>query len=151
MTPLRYVATPAQAANRSHARACGDSANAAQKDVEPSMNVLQVVAAAPRTGQAQEDDPLAWIERTSAQANTELYVLLQGDAVRYALTPGQAEDASDAGRLSALGKRGVSFYVVRDDALERGIALEHVTPHVELIARADVPTLYARHDQVWLW
>jgi len=60
------------------------------------MNVLQVVDAAPRTGQAQEDDPLAWIERASAQANTELYVLLQGDAVRYALTATQ--DASDADR-----------------------------------------------------
>jgi intracellular sulfur oxidation DsrE/DsrF family protein len=115
------------------------------------MNVLQVVDAAPRAHRSREDDPLSWIERASTQAAAKVYVLLQGEAVRYARACAHGATDADVARLCALAERGVSIYAVRDDAVERGLALDELASPVELVARADVPALYARHDQVWLW
>lgn len=106
------------------------------------MRVLQVVEAYADAGAH------AWLRHTHHAAPAHPHVLLQHDAVRFALLAPAGDDALDVTTLIELG---VAIYVVSDDAAERGIAPSALAPRVQLIARADVPELYAAHDQIWLW
>lgn len=118
------------------------------------MKVLQVVER--YVDPAQSGAAPAWLHHAQKSAVAHPHLLLQGDAVRYAVRCGEDAAASTAplrvaSELTLLIELGVSIYLVSDDASERGIASTALTSHVRLIARADVPRLYAEHDQVWLW
>jgi sulfur relay (sulfurtransferase) DsrF/TusC family protein len=53
--------------------------------------------------------------------------------------------------LEALIGKGVTVYLVREDAQERGIEEHDLLQGVEKIARSEIPRLFDRYEQVWHW
>lgn len=126
------------------------------------MKVLQVIETAYRCNIEEQDDPTVWITLAMKGAGADLSVLLQGNAVSYAVRAQDASGLSLGGRTQAhppdlardvkkLVEKGIDVYLVRDDAAERGIEATDLVEGVKPIARGDVAALYDRHDQVWNW
>jgi len=126
------------------------------------MKALQVIETAYRCNIEEQDDPSVWITHAMKGAGAELSVLLQGNAVAYAVK------GQDAGGLSFGGKKqthapdiagdvkklvdkGIEVFVVRDDAAERGIEASDFVEGLKPVARAEVAALYEKHDKIWIW
>lgn len=126
------------------------------------MKVLQIIDNAYRCTIEEQDDPAVWITHAMKGAGAELDVLLRGNAVNYAV---KGQDASglrfgelvqknpprvDNDLVKLIGKN-VSVMACQEDAEARGITAAQMLPGVRRVARAEVPALFARYDQVWHW
>lgn len=126
------------------------------------MKALQVIETAYRCNIEEQDDPSVWVTLAMKGAGAELSVLLQGNAVSYAV---KGQDASGlsfggkkqshppdiAGDVKKLVDKGIEVFVVRDDAAERGIEASDLVDGIRPIARGDVAALCDRHDKIWVW
>lgn len=126
------------------------------------MNVLQIIETAYRCNVEEQDDPAIWITHAMKGAGASLNVLLQGNAVNYAVKQQRARALSIGGKaqsqapdiardVQTLMEKGIEVYLVADDAAERGIESTELLAGVKAIARRDLPALIDRHDQVWMW
>ncbi len=126
------------------------------------MKVLQVIQSAYRCTIEEQDDPAVWIAHAMKGAGAELDVLLRGDAVNYALH-GQEASGLSFGELAQTQPprldrdiarfvdKGVSVYVVTEDAEERGINGENHVDGVQHVQRSAIPDLFSNYDQIWHW
>ena len=126
------------------------------------MRALQVIHSAYRCTIEEQDDPAVWITHALKGAGAELGVLLRGNAVNYAVEGQDASGLSFGGMtqthppridrdVAGLVEKGISVFVVNEDAADRGIGSSGYVPGVEGIARANIPKLFAEYDQVWSW
>ncbi len=126
------------------------------------MKILQIVESAYRGTLEEQDDTILWFSHTLRTSGAELDVLLRGNAVNYAV---RGQDASGlsfgawmqtqppriAEDIGKLREKGVTVYLVDEDAAERGICREDLTESVQPISRADLASLLDRYDRVWHW
>ena len=127
-----------------------------------TKRVLSVIDTAYRACQEEQDDAGLWFSGAVSNAGVDMTILLTGNAVNYAVG-GHRTDAlavgggrvehpfdpsADIGRMA---EKGVAFYMVREDAEERGIETEHMIGSVETISRSQLPDLIEKYDSVWHW
>jgi sulfur relay (sulfurtransferase) DsrF/TusC family protein len=126
------------------------------------MQTLQIIETAYRATLEEQDDPVLWITAAMRNAGAELAVLLCGNAVNYAV----AHDAPAALRIGAwtqehpphppadlvaLAAKGVEVYAVSEDLGERGVDAAALVPAVGVVARAQLPALFAKFGRIWRW
>jgi len=127
------------------------------------MKILNVVETAFRGTLEEQDDAALWtVQAVRNAGGAEMSVLLRGNAVSYAVA-GQDPSGVRIGDLTveqprildddlrAMKAAGIAIQVVREDALERGIALDRLATDFELVGRDQIADLCAAHDQVWHW
>jgi hypothetical protein len=127
-----------------------------------AQKILSVVGTAYRATIEEQDDTILWLTHMLRSGGLDMAVLLRSNAVNYAV---RGQDASglrfgkldvphppalDAD-LAALLDHDVSVYYVADDARTRGIAPTTVIDGVQPVPATDLPTLFERYEQVWLW
>ncbi len=127
-----------------------------------TKKVLSIIATAYRATLEEQDDTIVWLTHALKAAGAELDVLLQGNAVNYAV---RGQDASglafgrrrqtqpprideDVGKLIA---KGVQVFLVAEDLSGRGIERSDLIVGAEFVPRAGLPQLFAAYDQVWHW
>jgi hypothetical protein len=127
-----------------------------------SKKILSIVETAYRGTLEEQDDTILWLNHSLKNSGLDVSILLRANAVNYAV---RGQDASgirfgDTGMarppeidkdLEALMKKGVTVFLVREDAAERGIPDGSLLPGVEKASRTDLPRLLSRFDQVWHW
>ena len=126
------------------------------------MKALQVIESAYRCTVEEQDDPVVWITHAMKGAGADLDVLLRGNSVNYAV---KGQDASGLSfgdlpqthppqierDIRQLTEKGVSVYVVKDDAADRGIEEAHFIDGVQSVGRPQIAELFSGYDQVWHW
>lgn len=126
------------------------------------MKALQVIESAYRCTVEEQDDPVVWITHAMKGAGADLDVLLRGNSVNYAV---KGQDASGLSfgdlpqthpaqierDIRQLSEKGVSVYVVKDDAADRGISESDFVDGVQSVGRPEVAKLFSEYDQVWHW
>jgi sulfur relay (sulfurtransferase) DsrF/TusC family protein len=126
------------------------------------MRVLNIVETAYRATLEEQDDTVLWITRAMRGAGAEIDVLLQGNAVNYAV---KAQHVAPLGFGGHLQKRAPSLaddvaaliagqaavYVVVEDIADRGLAADELVGGVKPIRKAELPELFDRFDGVWQW
>ena len=124
--------------------------------------VLSVIDTAYRACQEEQDDAGLWFSAAVKNAGVDVTVLLTGNAVSYALEGHRAEPFTVGGTAVAhpfdpprdierMAEKGVAFFLVREDAEERGIDPDARIGAVEPISRAELADLVERYDDVWRW
>jgi sulfur relay (sulfurtransferase) DsrF/TusC family protein len=127
-----------------------------------AKTVLSVVETAYRGVIEEQDDTILWLNHALKNSGLDVSVLLRANAVNYAVKGQDASglrfgDVSLAHApeihkdLEALIGKGVTVYLVREDAQERGIEEHDLLQGVEKIARSEIPRLFDRYEQVWHW
>ena len=127
-----------------------------------TKHILQIVDGAYRVNLEEQDDPAIWITHAMTGAGGKFSVLLQGNAVNYAV---KAQDASGLrvgdwkqtqpvrlqDEVSKLLGKGVEVFIVDEDCGERGLERGEMISGLTSVARSGLPALVARFDQVWHW
>ncbi len=126
------------------------------------MKALQIVTAAYRCNVEEQDDPVLWITQAMRGAGGDVHVLLEGDAVGYAVRGQDASGLSFGGKaqtqpvrieddIRRLIEKGSEVLVVEEDAAERGLERGELVVGVKGVARGNLPRLLGSFDQVWRW
>lgn len=127
-----------------------------------AKKILQVIETAYRATIEEQDDTVVWLSHSMKGAGADLDVLLRGNAVNYVvqgqnpsgLTIGewkQAHPPELAEDIAKLIGKGVSVYVVEDDAADRGLEPSDFINGIKPIARAGIAKLFASYNQIWHW
>jgi hypothetical protein len=126
------------------------------------QKVLSIIGTAYRATVEEQDDTILWLTHMLKSSGLDVSVLLRANAVNYAV---RGQDASglrfgelgvlhppklDAD-LAALLDHDVPVYYVADDARTRGIEPSTVIDGIKCIPADDLPSLFERYEQVWLW
>ncbi|MDP9465407.1 MAG: DsrE family protein [Actinomycetota bacterium] len=126
------------------------------------QKVLSIIGTAYRATIEEQDDTVLWLTHMLKTAGLDIAVLLRANAVNYAVR-GQDASGLQFGKLevlhpptldadlAALLDHNVPVYYVADDALTRGIAATTVIDGVQPVPADDLPSLFERYEQVWLW
>ena len=127
-----------------------------------AKRLLNIVASAYRGTLEEQDDTVIWLSHVIKGTGADLDVLLRSNAVNYAV---KGQDASglafgekrqtqppriDEDVAKLVGK-GVKVFILEEDLRERGIERGELIAGVETVARAGLPKLLGRYDQVWQW
>ena len=126
------------------------------------MKVLNIVEAAYRGTLEEQDDTIVWICHAMKGASADIDVLLNGNAVNYAVRAQDASGLSFGGQhqtqppriaddVAKLKAKGVKIYVVEDACSERGIGRSELIDGLDFVAHSKLATLFAGYDQVWHW
>ena len=126
------------------------------------MKALQVIESSYRCTVEEQDDPIVWITHAMKGAGADLGVLLRGNAVNYAVAGQDASGLVFGGiaqqhppqidrDVKSLTEKGISVYVVKEDAAERGIGEADFIGGVQPMSRAKLAKLFGDYDQVWHW
>jgi intracellular sulfur oxidation DsrE/DsrF family protein len=126
--------------------------------------LLQIVSSAYRATIEEQDDTVLWITHAlaAASAATDVAVLLQGNAVNYAVRGQDAAGLSIGGRtqtqpprldedVARLVAKGVAVLLVAEDVLERGIERADLLDGVATLTRRELPALFSRCEKIWSW
>ena len=127
-----------------------------------SHRVLAVVETGYRATLEEQDDPVLWLTQALKGAGADIHVLLRGAAVNYAVSGQDASGLSFGGRaqtqppqlerdLASLASKGATIYVLKEDAANRGIRADELSPALELISREAIPALFRGFDHIWHW
>lgn len=128
-----------------------------------AKKTLNIIESAYRAVMEEQDDTVMWLLAAMQGAGADHTVVLRGNAVNYAVAgqgaPGLTVGAwkqtqaprMDRDVLDLVEKRKIPVYVVVEDLRERGIATEELVPGMRLIARADLPEMFAAHTLVSHW
>lgn len=127
-----------------------------------SHKVLAIVETGYRATLEEQDDPVLWLTHALKGAGADIHVLLRGAAVNYAVRGQDASGLSFGGRaqtqppkierdLASLAGKGATIYVLKEDAANRGIRPEELSPALELIGRDSIPALFRDFDHIWHW
>ena len=123
---------------------------------------LQVIESAYRGTIEEQDDTIVWLTQAMKGQGAEVDVLLQGNAVNYAV---KGQDASGlqfgakkqtqpprlADDVAGLSGKGIAVYVVEDDVKKLGIDKGDMIGGLESIPRSGLAGLYGRYDRIWHW
>jgi len=123
---------------------------------------LNIVSSAYRATLEEQDDTVLWLLHAMRAAGADLTVVLQDNAVNYAVRGQDASGLSVGGRrqthpprldedVSRFAATGVEVFVVEDDLEERGLDRSDLVEGVTTITRKEIVPLCARHDYVWRW
>lgn len=127
-----------------------------------SKAVLSVIDTAYRAAQEEQDDAGLWFSAACQNAGVDVDILLTGNAVNYAV-PGHRENSlllgggtvphpfDPAKDIERMASKGVSFYLIREDAEERGIDPASLIGSVEPIARAQLADFIGEYENIWHW
>ena len=126
------------------------------------MKVLQVIEAAYRATQEEQDDTIVWISHAMKGAGADLNVLLRGNAVNYAVNGQDASGLSFGDwqqtqppnmvrDVGSLVEKGVEVYIAEEDLAERGLAGADLVAGVKRVSRGGIPSLFEAHGQIWHW
>ncbi len=126
------------------------------------MIALQIIESAYRCTIEEQDDPAIWIAHAMNKARAELGVLLQGNAVNYAIREQDASgltfgDISHSHppainqEISRFIDNSITVYMIKEDADLRGISDSELIPGLEIISRDELPTIFSKYDQIWHW
>lgn len=124
--------------------------------------VLSIVATGYRATIEEQDDTILWFTAMCGTAGLDVSVLLEGNAVNYAVA---GQDASglrfgtaevehppaleeDLGDLIA---KGIDVHYVSEDLGELGVSESRLIEGVKPVKRSELPGLFAEFDQVWRW
>lgn len=124
--------------------------------------ILNIVETPYRGTLEEQDDTILWLTHALKNAGADISLLLRASAVNYAL---KDQDASGLAfgeirmahppeidkDLDKMIQKGVTVYVVSEDAKELGLSDDDLIGGVERISRDDLPELLDRYDQVWHW
>lgn len=127
-----------------------------------TKRILSIVETAYRGTLEEQDDAALWFMHAIRNAGSPVSIVLRGNAVNYAVRGQDAAGVSIGSvvitrppRLDAdligMKEKGISVFVVREDAEARGIPRERMRPELEMISVRRLPELMASHDQVWHW
>jgi len=127
-----------------------------------SKKVLSVIDTAYRACQEEQDDAGLWFSSAVNNSGVDMAILLTGNAVNYAVkghttTPlsvggGTVPHPFDPGQdIERLAEKGINFFLIREDAEERGIESEQMTGAVEAIPRSNLAKLVDSYDAIWHW
>ena len=123
---------------------------------------LQVIESAYRGTIEEQDDTILWLTQAMKGQGAELDVLLQGNAVNYAV---KGQDASGlqfgakkqtqppriAEEVSRMTGKGIAVYIVEDDVKKLGIDKGDLIDGLKSIPRSGIARLYAEYDRIWHW
>jgi hypothetical protein len=127
-----------------------------------SKTVLSVIDTAYRAAQEEQDDAGLWFSAACQNAGVDLDILLTGNAVNYAVKGHRAnplvlgggmvthpfDPEKDIGRMAS---NGASFYLIREDAEERGIDPDSLIGSIEQISRAELANFVGHYENIWHW
>jgi sulfur relay (sulfurtransferase) DsrF/TusC family protein len=126
------------------------------------MKVLNIVESAYRATLEEQDDTVIWINHAMKGAGADLAVLLQHNAVYYAVKGQDASGLQFGARaqrqpprlaedvVKLIGK-GVTVYIVDDDVAERGLEKNELIDGLSSVSRSALPKLLGDYDQIWHW
>jgi predicted peroxiredoxin len=124
--------------------------------------ILNIVETAYRGTLEEQDDTILWLTHMLKNAGADISVLLRANAVNYA-AKGQDASGLSFGELkmthppeidkdvAKMIEKGVSIYLVEEDARERGLSDGDLIDGLRKIKRQGIPQLIDEHDQVWHW
>jgi predicted peroxiredoxin len=124
--------------------------------------ILNIVETAYRGTLEEQDDTVLWLTHMLKNAGADISVLLRANAVNYA-AKGQDASGLHFGALKMthppeidkdvekMIEKGVSIYLVEEDARERGLTDDDLLDGLRKIKRQGIPQLIDEHDQVWHW
>ena len=126
------------------------------------MKVLNIVETAYRATLEEQDDPVVWIVHAMKGAGAEHAVLLQSNAVNYAVmaqgvppmmfgTKVQRHAPRINEQVAGLIGKGVEVMVAHECLADRGIREEELMDGITMVAQADLPRTMNGFDQVWHW
>jgi hypothetical protein len=127
-----------------------------------SKRVLSIVTTGYRGTIEEQDDAVLWLIAMCANAGLDVSLLLEASAVNY-LARGQDAGGLRFGDMEVahppvmqrdledLIAKGIEVGYVREDLIELGIDPTQIIDGTVPVARADLPVVFARHDQVWRW
>jgi sulfur relay (sulfurtransferase) DsrF/TusC family protein len=126
------------------------------------MRVLNIVETAYRATLEEQDDPVVWIIHAMRGAGAEHAIVLQGNAVNYAViaqgvppmmfgTKVQRHAPRIAEQVAKLVGKCVDVMVVEECLVERGIREEELMSGLTTVKQADLPRMMNGFDQVWHW
>lgn len=126
------------------------------------MKALQVVESAYRCTLEEQDDPVVWIAQAMKGAGADLDLLLRGNAVNYAVVGQDASGLAFGSKkqtqpprleqdLLRAMEKGLSVYVLTEDAQERGISEDKIVNGIKKVSRSELPTLFDKYEQIWHW
>jgi sulfur relay (sulfurtransferase) DsrF/TusC family protein len=127
-----------------------------------ARRILHVIQTAYRGTLEEQDDTTLWLVQALKGAGAEPHVLLCGSAVNY-LARGQDASGLRFGDraqtqppaieadLQRMSSKGIELRYVAEDALERGLEGNALVPGAAPVARAEVPRLFEKYEQVWQW
>ena len=128
-----------------------------------SKKVLSVIDTAYRAAQEEQDDAGLWMTAAAKNAGVaDVTILLTGNAVNYAVKDSKSGPLSvgggsvphpfDApGDIQRMADKGVGFYLIKEDAEERGIEAETMISCVETISRSKLASFVDQYDSIWHW
>lgn len=128
-----------------------------------SKKVLSVIDTAYRAAQEEQDDAGLWMTAAAKNAGVEdVTILLTGNAVNYAVKDAKTDaltvgggsvphpfDAS--GDIQRMADKGVTFYLLREDAEERGIDSSTMLNCIEPLSRTKLASFVDGFDSIWHW
>jgi sulfur relay (sulfurtransferase) DsrF/TusC family protein len=122
---------------------------------------LSVIDSAYRATIEEQDDTAVWFTHAMKNGGADVSILLEGDAVCYAVQGQDAKGLCFGARavkgpdlvrdIQAVIARKIALYVVADDMAERGIAGARLIPGVEPIPRGAIARLLDEHDRILSW
>jgi hypothetical protein len=126
-----------------------------------SKRVLHVVQRAFRATLEEQDDTVLWLAQALKGAGAEPAVLLRGTAVAYLATGQDASGLAFGARrqtqppalredLQRMVRNGIPVFYVSEDQVALGLAGQSL-PGASPVGRPELPSLFARFDQVWFW
>ena len=125
------------------------------------MAILNVIATGYRATLEEQDDTILWLSTVLQNNGADVGVLLRGNAVNYLVqqecpplkigSTGINHPPKINEDLRRLNAKGAQTFAIREDLEERGIDQQRCISEVQLIRRADVPTLMDDYEQVWHW
>lgn len=126
------------------------------------MKVLQIINSAYRGTIEEQDDTVVWITHALKGAGGDLAVLLQGNAVNYAVKAQNADGLSFGDwqqtqppqlprDISGLIGKDVPVYVITEDCEDRGLTGEELIEGIGSLTRSDLAGFFDDYDQVWQW
>jgi predicted peroxiredoxin len=128
-----------------------------------SKKVLSVIDNAYRAAQEEQDDAGLWFTAAVKNAGVEdVTILLTGNAVNYAVKDHATDPMTigggsvphpfdPSGDITRMVDKGISFYLLRDDAEQRGIDPAELIGNVELISRSQLADFIGQYDSIWHW
>lgn len=126
------------------------------------MRILNIAESAYRGTIEEQDDTILWLTQALRNNGADIALLLRGHAVNYAVA-GQDASGLRFGHWQAkhpptpdrdlrqMLDKGMTIYLVTEDAEERGLQEGDLTPGLERISRAQLAELIEGYDQVWHW
>ena len=126
------------------------------------MKSLNIIGTGYRATLEEQDDPIVWMTLAMKGAGADLDVLLQGNAVNYAVKGQNAAGLSFGGKeqthpprlasdLTSLIGKGAKVFAVACDLRERGLETGELIDGIETVERGKLAELFGSYDGIWNW